>query len=111
MVITGWGMFLAGIMLLILFRPFTIPVQLDYQIIGGMAIVILFGTIVAFSCYMEGIRCIGPKQGSLFASVEPVSATIFTVLIMKMSFGWLDIVGFGCIIFAVCLLAIVKEKQ
>lgn len=106
MVITGWGMFLAGIMLMILFRPWTIPVTLDLQVIGGMAIVIVIGTVIAFSCYMEGIRCIGPKQGSLFSAVEPVSATMFTVVFMGMSFGGMDLAGFGCIILAVCLLAV-----
>lgn len=111
MVITGWGMFLAGIMLMILFRPWTIPVNLDLQVIGGMAIVIVLGTVIAFSCYMEGIRCIGPKQGSLFSAVEPVSATIFTVVFMGMSFGGMDLAGFGCIIVAVYLLAIGGEKN
>ena len=96
---------------MILFRPWTIPVNLDLQVIGGMAIVIVLGTVIAFSCYMEGIRCIGPKQGSLFSAVEPVSATIFTVVFMGMSFGGMDLAGFGCIIVAVYLLAIGGEKN
>ena len=91
---------------MILFRPWTIPVTLDLQVIGGMAIVIVIGTVIAFSCYMEGIRCIGPKQGSLFSAVEPVSATILTVVFMGMSFGAMDLAGFGCIIVAVYLLAV-----
>lgn len=111
MVITGWGMLLAGLMLMVLFRPWTIPVTMDVQVIGGMAIVIMIGTVVAFSCYMEGIRCIGPKQGSLFSSIEPVSATIFTVIFMKMSFGVMDLAGFLCILLAVYLLAVGKGAK
>lgn len=111
MVITGWGMLLAGFMLMVLFRPWTIPVTMDVQVIGGMAIVIMIGTVVAFSCYMEGIRCIGPKQGSLFSSIEPVSATIFTVIFMKMSFGVMDFAGFLCILLAVYLLAVGKGAK
>ena len=98
-------MLLAGIMLMLLFSPWTIAVILDALIIGGMAIVIIVGTVIAFSCYMEGIRYIGPKQGDLFSSVEPVSSTIFKVILMKTSFGVIDLAGFACILLAVYLLA------
>lgn len=108
-VVTGWGMLIGGMMLGMIFRPWTIPTQVDGQVIAGMAAVIIVGTIIAFSCYMEGIRCVGPKKGSLFASIEPVSATIFSVVWMHVSFGWIDLMGFACIISTIFLLALDKK--
>ncbi len=99
--VTGWGMFIGGMMLMALFCPWQIPVTVDAQVIAGMAAVILLGTIIAFSCYLEGIRLVGPKKGSLYASVEPVSATVFSVLWMHAAFGVWDLMGFACI-FATC---------
>lgn len=109
MMISGWGMLIGGIMLGCIFRPWTIPVSMDFQVVTGMAVVVFVGTIIAFSCYMEGIRCVGPKKGSLYASVEPVSATVFSVLWMQASFGFMDFLGFVCIMSTVFLLAMDKK--
>ena len=68
-VVTAWGMLIGGIMLCCIFHPWTIPVEADSQVVLGMAVIILVGTVIAFSCYMEGIRCVGAKKGSLYASV------------------------------------------
>lgn len=110
-VVTAWGMLIGGVMLGILFRPWSIPVIVDAEVVTGMAVIILVGTILAFSCYMEGIRCVGPKKGSLYASVEPVSATVFSVLWMHAGFGVMDFLGFVCIISTVFLLAMDKRED
>ncbi|MCI8296658.1 MAG: EamA family transporter [Lachnospiraceae bacterium] len=106
--VTGWGMLIGGIMLDLLFKPWQMAVRIDLQIAVGMGAIILIGTIVAFSCYMEGIRLTGPKKGSLYASVEPVSATLFSVVWMHVAFGGWDLVGFGCILSTILLLAVEK---
>lgn len=58
---------------------------------------------------MEGIRCVS-KKGSLYASVEPVSATVFSVIWMHVSFGLMDLIGFACIISTIFLLALDKKE-
>lgn len=103
--VTGWGMLIGGIMLDILFKPWQMAVTIDLQVVIGMGVIIFVGTIVAFSCYMEGIRLTGPKKGSLYASVEPVSATLFSVLWMHVAFGGWDLLGFACILSTILLLA------
>lgn len=108
MIVTGWGMLIGGIMLTAIFRPWTMETAVDGQIILGMAVIILLGTIVAFSCYMEGIRLVGPKKGSLIASVEPVSATCFSVVWMHVAFGIMDLAGFVCILSTIFLLTFSK---
>lgn len=109
-VVTAWGMLIGGIMLCCIFHPWTIPVEADSQVVLGMAVIILVGTVIAFSCYMEGIRCVGAKKGSLYASVEPVSATVFSVIWMHVSFGLMDLIGFACIISTIFLLALDKKE-
>ncbi|MFR3729496.1 DMT family transporter [Lacrimispora sp.] len=109
MLVTGWGMMIGGILLCLFFRPWTMNVSVDGTIIGGMAFIILVGTIIAFVCYMEGVKRVGPKKGSLFAAVEPVSATVFSVLLLHVSFGLMDLLGFVCIVSTIFLLT--KDKQ
>lgn len=110
-VVTAWGMLVGGVMLCVIFHPWEIPVQMDGQVLAGMAAVVILGTVVAFSCYMEGVRCVGPKKGSLYASVEPVSATVFSVIWMRATFGGMDLAGFFCILSTIFLLAAGKEKK
>ena len=109
-VVTAWGMLVGGGMLCGIFRPWRIPAAVDGQVMLGMAAVVILGTVLAFSCYMEGIRCVGPKKGSLYASIEPVSATIFFVMWMKEAFGFMDLAGFACILSTIFLLAADKEQ-
>lgn len=109
-VVTAWGMLIGGALLCVVFRPWSILVSVDKEVMIGMATVIFFGTVVAFSLYMEGIRCVGPKKGSLFASIEPVSATVFSVVWMKVSFGVMDLLGFACILSTIFLLVIDKKE-
>lgn len=108
-VVTAWGMLIGGILLCTIFRPWSIAVTVDTTVLMGMAVVVIVGTVIAFACYMEGIRLVGPKKGSLYASVEPVSATVFSVLWMHVSFGMMDFLGFLCIISTIYLLAVDKK--
>ncbi len=109
MIIAAWGMLIGGILLSLIFRPWEKTVPLDAATAAFMGIIILFGTVIAFACYLEGVNCVGPKKGSLLASVEPVSATVFSVLFMGVNFGFMDLFGFVCIISTVFLLTSGKE--
>lgn len=110
MVVTGWGMLIGGILLCLFFRPWTMEVTVDGAVIGGLSFIVLFGTIIAFVAYLEGVKWVGPKRGSLFASVEPVSATVFSALLLKVGFGAMDILGFVCIISTIFLLTLGKRR-
>ncbi len=108
-VVTAWGMLVGGLLLCLVFRPWTMVVAIDREVVAGMGAVILIGTVLAFSCYMEGVRCAGPKKASLYASVEPVSAAVFSVVWMNADFGGMDLLGFVCILSTVFLLAAEKH--
>lgn len=71
----------------------------------------LIGTVAAFILYLQGISDIGPSNASLIACIEPVSATIFSVLWMKSSFSKIDFVGFAAIIICVILLSVKKNGK
>lgn len=108
--VTAWGMLIGGAMLCVLFRPFSMQVSLDGEALLAMAAIVLLGTVAAFSAYMEGIRCVGPKKGSLYASIEPVSAAVFSSLFMGAQFTGMDVAGFACILSTIFLLAMDKKE-
>lgn len=108
--VTGWGMLIGGVVLSLLFRPWTMRVQFDGLVMLALTAIIALGSITAFTAYLEGVRRVGPKKGSLYASVEPVSAAVFSALMMGSAFETMDILGFICIISTIFLLAADKKE-
>lgn len=109
--VTAWGMLLGGTALSCLFRPWRMPVTLDIGAVSALAVVVLIGSVAAFTLHLEGIRLVGPKKGSLFSSIEPVSATVFAVLWMKADFSPIDLIGFALILSTIFLLARDKQEE
>lgn len=107
--VIGWGMLIGGVFLCFFTKPLDVPGVWDYQTFLALAVVVLVGTILSFGTYMEGVRVIGAAKASLFASVEPLTATIATVVWMKVDFMLIDFCGFVCIIAAVVMLSCMKK--
>lgn len=109
--VIGWGMLLGGIFLSAFTKPWHVVGTWDGQAIGAMAVVVVVGTVLSFSFYMEGVRIIGAAKASLFASIEPVTATIATVLMMHAAFTAMDFIGFVFILAAVLMLSVEPRKK
>lgn len=108
--VIGWGMLIGGVFLCAIIQPWHVEGIWDWQTIACMATVIIVGTVLSFGTYMEGVRLIGAARASLFASVEPLTATIATVLFMNVAFVKMDLAGFVCIIGAVVMLSLPKKE-
>lgn len=103
--VTGWGMLIGGITLNLIARSWNDPLRLPLQGWLAMAVIILLGTVAAFTMFLQGIHDIGPVKSSMMASTEPVSATIFAALWLGTSFSATDLIGFLCITATIFLLA------
>ena len=109
--VLGWGMIAGGIFLCAVIRPWEKnEIIWDWQTVVCLVTVIIMGTVLSFATYMEGVRLIGPSRASLFASIEPLTATVATVLFMNVAFAGIDLAGFACIIGAVVILSLPKKK-
>ena len=109
--VIGWGMLVGGIVLSAFTHPWSVVGRWDLEAVGAMAVVVVLGTVLSFSFYMEGVRMIGAAKASLLASVEPVTATIASALIMHVVFAGMDVLGIVCILGAVLLLSVPGLKK
>ena len=103
--IVGWGMFIGGIILSLIFRPWYLQGTWDISATGVFMILIVFGTVMSFSLYLSGAQIIGPSRACLLSAVEPVFSTVFSFALLHTSFALLDIVGFVLILSTVFILA------
>lgn len=108
----AWAMVIGGVALFIAFRPWVYKPIIDVKAILALAAIIFFGTILSFSCYMQGVKWIGATRASLYACIEPLVATLLSVFWLRVSFQWIDAIGFILIISTIFILTLTaKEKK
>ena len=106
----GWGMILAGIMLVPVAKLWIVSGMWDIGTIGAFGFVVIFGTVIAFGTYLYGITIVGPVKGSIFGLIEPVVATMASALILHQGFTLVEYVGIIAILAGVSALALVRDK-
>lgn len=104
--IIGWGMFLGGILLTTLLRPWNHSVIFDGQTVLALIVIIIFGSILSFTLYTTGVKYVGPVTAGMLAAIEPVASTVLAVVWLGTDFTLMDGVGILCILSTVFLLAI-----
>ena len=103
--VVGWGMFVGGIALNFS-HPFWQPVGIfDFSTFVCLIFIILFGGLIGFFLYLTGVKLIGGGKGSVLATIEPLSAAVFSVLILNVPFSLIDWIGSACILITIVILA------
>lgn len=101
--VTGMGMLTGGIVLFIAIQAWNVPAGLDLRAIVLLGIIVLVGTIGAFTLFLQGISMVGPVKASLLACLEPLTAATLSAFWLHSSFSITDIIGFACILITVIL--------
>ena len=106
----GWAFLMGGALFLLLFRPWRMGYVPSLIGILGIAAVVLIGNVLAFSCYMQGVKLIGPQKASLYSFSEPVTAALISTLLLGSPFTLWDALGFGCIFVMLVLLGLPERR-
>ena len=100
---------MGGVAFSFVFRPWQSSYQPNLIGILGIAVVVLIGNVLAFCCYMQGVKWIGPQRASLYSFAEPVTAAALSTWLLGSPFtGW-DALGFVCIFVMLVLLSLRKD--
>lgn len=105
MPIMTWGLLFSGIVVYFLTGSYYIPDNFKLIDLICMSGVIIVGTILSFSTYLEGVRLIGAVTGSIIGCFEPIAAIMFSFLLLGTTFGTIDLIGAGFILSAVIVLS------
>ena len=109
-IVVAWGMMIGGIFIAFVTKPWNIGVTFDFVTFLVLMLIIVFGTIIAFILYLTGVNIIGPTKASIIACIEPVAATICAILFLGVTFDFLDLIGFLCIISTIFIVAYFDKK-
>ena len=97
-IVTGSAMFMSGILTSIFVQPWSNPPALDAGGLEMLAVFVLIGSFLAYLLYMQGVKNVGSMRAGLIGTVEPVSATVTSAILLGTAFAPTDIVGFVLII-------------
>jgi len=69
-----------------------------------VAVIVLVGTVEAFTLFLLGISLVGLVKASLLACLEPLTAAALSALWLHSTFSIPNLIGFACILTTVFLL-------
>lgn len=104
--VIGWGMLIGGIIMCFYQPVWEFSGIFDLNAAVSFAAVIIFGTAIAFCAYLESTKYLTPTQISVFASLEPFSSIILSIIFLHINFGMIELIGAFVIISAVTILNI-----
>lgn len=104
-VVNGLAFLTSGITLAFIVRPWERIPSFDLAGLALFAFCIVFGTFGAYALFLQGVKDAGSMRSALLGTIEPVTATVATVLWLRISFSVADIVGFALILTMVVLTA------
>lgn len=106
MVVIGLGMLMGGIVVTLGVQTWKQSLPLDTGTAFGLLGIVGVGTIFAYTAFLKGVSLVGPVNGSLLASIEPIASVFFAVWLVNEQFYSIDFVGMLLILLAVLLISL-----
>lgn len=103
--VNGLAFLFSGTLIAVFYQPWNHMPQLDAFGILLVVIGVLVGTFLAFGLYLQGVKDAGSLRAVLLGTIEPVMATITTVLVLGTTFSIAELIGFALILAMVVLTA------
>ena len=108
--VSGFGMLIGGTILGIFSKPWNMNVTFTPEVIFYVLVMIILGTVIAYTFYLQGVQDIGPVNASMLACIEPISASLFAYFWLGTEFIYIDLIGFAMILSTVFILGFSKDK-
>ena len=109
LITVGWGMLIGGIGFSFIHPPWKFEGHWSLPSFLAVIFVIIFGTIIAFFCFMESLKFIRATEASLLACAEPLSAAFLSVAWLHVPFTVVEWMGAFSIIATIFVLSAAKR--
>lgn len=106
--VVGWGMLVGGVVGCLLIDPFDMAVQWDLKCASLYGYIVIFGTIIAFLCYLKSLQFVPPSITSILNCFEPLSAVVLSVIILGTTFHSIE--AFGAVLIFSTVFLLTKAK-
>ncbi|WP_249778702.1 DMT family transporter [Lentilactobacillus laojiaonis] len=111
LLVIGWAMLIGGIVFSVCFPFWKNAPTLTLGTVLGVGFIVIFGTILAYICFMQSLAYISPTVAGLLDTFEPLAATLGMVLFLNTSFSWIEALGMLLAISTVFVLSVKTPKK
>ncbi|OOM74781.1 putative inner membrane transporter YicL [Clostridium puniceum] len=111
LLIVGWAMLIGGITFSFIHQPWNCVGQWSITSVLAVVFVVLFGTLIAFTCFLESLKYIKPTESSILSAAEPLSAALLAVVWLHEQLGIGQWLGTGLIIITIIILSYAKRGE
>lgn len=109
--VIAWGMLIGGGIFASFYPPTKGTGHWSIESILAILFVVIFGTLVAFYCYLESLKYISGYEASVLGCIEPLSAAILSILFLNVVFTTIQWIGTLFILITITVLSLFKEKE
>lgn len=98
MAIVGLEMLLVGLLLCAFETPWASVPPFDAGGWALLAFTVVAGTVFAYGLFFQGVKDLGAYRANLLGTIEPVTATVASVVLGGIAFAPTELVGFAAIL-------------
>lgn len=103
--VIGWSMLFGGLFMSLFNNPFDCSGTINLYTLTSISSMILLGTILAFCFYLKSLSYLSPTEASILTVGEPLCSIILSVIILHVSFSFIELIGSALILSTVFILA------
>lgn len=107
--IIGWAMLIGGLGISFFHPLWDFEGAWSVESMFFVVFIFLFGTLIPYYCYLESLKYISASETSMVASIEPLSAAVFSVVWLHTTFVPMEWVGALFILGTILLLSNYKK--
>ncbi|MCD8338845.1 MAG: DMT family transporter [Burkholderiales bacterium] len=104
--VLAWGSIVGGTLGSFVYPPVHLIAGFTIQVTLAFAFIVVIGTMFAFWCYLSSLKYISPVLVGLVVTLEPLSAFVFSILILHESLGFFQALGIACIVTTVFVISL-----
>ena len=108
-VVVAWAFLFGGVIASFFCPPWTLNVNWNWMVTADFAFIVVFGTVAAFWLYLTGLKYILPVVSGLVVCLEPLSAIVFSMVLLGDVLGGWQAVGVVLVLSNICLLALARR--
>lgn len=91
--VVGWAMLIGGIAYNFYLPMWNGVPKLTPFLILVILVVILFGTMIPYLLFLQGLSYVNPATASMLGAMEPLSAAVLTVTVLHTPLGLAEVLG------------------
>ena len=102
--VVGWGMIVGSVISNIVHPIWKIQGNVNTESIIQVTVVVILGTSVAYLIYIASLNYISSSLAGILTAFEPVLAAILSVIIFRLKFSSVELIGFILVFVSIFIL-------